>query len=145
MRLLHGTAQWYVVLTLPNPLRVTEITASRPEDDRVELLVKSIFRQLESDCSASRTGRVGYFDFVLDPSDFGRSVENMFHLSFLIKARKVLLSENATTGLLELETLVGLSGASGSAGAEDDARDDQIIITINKAQWRELVELLGIR
>ena len=60
---------------------------------------------------------------------------------------KVLLSENGSTGLPELETLAGGSsgGGGGSADADDDGRADQLIITINKRQWRELVEVLEIK
>ncbi len=56
---------------------MTENVAVRSEEDRVELIVKSIFHQLDAECRRTRHGRVGFFDFALDPDDFGRSVENM--------------------------------------------------------------------
>uniref|UniRef100_A0A915AIR4 Non-structural maintenance of chromosomes element 4 n=1 Tax=Parascaris univalens TaxID=6257 RepID=A0A915AIR4_PARUN len=31
------------------------------------------------------TDHIGYYEFCLDPIDFGRTVENMFHMSFLLK------------------------------------------------------------
>ena len=30
-------------------------------------------------------GRIGYFQFLVDPHSFARTVENMFHFSFLVK------------------------------------------------------------
>lgn len=30
-------------------------------------------------------GRLGYFQFLVDPNSYARTVENMFHFSFLIK------------------------------------------------------------
>uniref|UniRef100_A0A914S3G6 Non-structural maintenance of chromosomes element 4 n=1 Tax=Parascaris equorum TaxID=6256 RepID=A0A914S3G6_PAREQ len=37
------------------------------------------------------TDHIGYYEFCLDPIDFGRTVENMFHMSFLLKDNRVRL------------------------------------------------------
>ncbi len=90
-----------------------------------------------------------------------------FHISFLVKSRKVLLSESDDTGLPQLETLPSATRTTGSAGAEDEGQTDQVrrgnggkkgfffscinvpvsqmIITINKAQWKGLVKALDIK
>ncbi len=102
--------------------------------------------------------QVGYFEFALDPEDFSQSVENMFHISFLVMAGKVwgeekwmkstpecqtfLLSQvlfvvNEETELPEL-SIIDTSEATSK-------ENDQVITTINKRQWRELVQLLDIK
>ena len=49
-----------------------------------------------------------------------------FHISFLVKSRKVLLSESDDTGLPQLETLPSATRTTGSAGAEDEGQTDQV-------------------
>ena len=44
---------------------------------------------------------IPYFDFILDPTSFGKSVENMFHVSFLIKEgrAKMIVQDDRDDGL----------------------------------------------
>ena len=42
---------------------------------------------------------VNYFKFVLNPDCFGTSIENMFHVSFLVKEGKADISVCGETGL----------------------------------------------
>ncbi len=89
-----------LIKNMKAPTRVTEQSNSRSEEDRVEVIVNSIHKQLQAECRKSKSGRVGYFDFALDPSNFGQSVENMFHISFLVKNRKVITRHCSTFSLL---------------------------------------------
>ena len=49
---------------------------------------------------------VCYFTFVIDPDHFGKTVENMFHVSFLVKQRQTVLSIGEN-GLPVLEPIIG--------------------------------------
>ena len=48
---------------------------------------------------------VGYFNFVIHPHHFGHTVENMFHVSFLVKERKVKISLDEESGLPLIEPI----------------------------------------
>jgi non-structural maintenance of chromosomes element 4 len=48
------------------------------------------------------TDRLNYYQFILDPTDFGKSVENMFYMSFLIKDGYVKFEVDPQTGLPDI-------------------------------------------
>ena len=50
-----------------------------------EMLVESTFRQLKDAYEINDRQPISYFEFILDPTSFSKSVENMFHFSFLVK------------------------------------------------------------
>ena len=50
-----------------------------------EMLVNSTLMQLEDAYETNDRNPISYFNFVLDPQSFTKSVENMFHFSFLVK------------------------------------------------------------
>ena len=50
-----------------------------------EMLVNSTLMQLENAYEVNDRNPISYFNFVLDPQSFTKSVENMFHFSFLVK------------------------------------------------------------
>lgn len=52
-------------------------------------MVKSCFSQLVEHYKASGRKPVNFFKFVIDPDHYGNTVENIFHVSFLVKENKV--------------------------------------------------------
>ena len=71
----------------------------------------------------------------------GNTVENMFHVSFLVKQRLVQLSVDDTIGLPVLEPV---SSRSGVADGDGDSVKNQAIISISFEDWEELKEALDI-
>merc|ERR1712059_36378 len=59
---------------------------------RTEELVRLVFRCLVTKFRESSGRPVSFFRFVLDPRSFSASVENLFHVSFLVKEGKVIIA-----------------------------------------------------
>ncbi len=83
------------------PTRATQLTEPESSPNQTEALVQSALKQLVKRYKeGGRREPVCYFSFVIDPDSFGRTVENVFHVSFLVKEGKVrdgtLLREKAS-------------------------------------------------
>jgi len=117
--------------------------AAQNEDDRVEAIVKSIYRQLRERCKRSQGERVGLFEFALNSRSFGESVENLFHISFLIKVMLKIYAPNANRSIKERKVLL-------IEGNEQDMHELQLPIkkktNLNDVtdQVPELVSLVSI-
>ena len=59
---------------------------------------------------------IPYFDFILDPTSFGKSVENMFHVSFLIKEgrAKMIVRDDRDDGLPYIRPMKEAQSGAGS-------------------------------
>lgn len=57
------------------------------EEESTTKDVQHIMSHVVEACRAR--GRVGYFQFLVDPTSFGQTVENMFHMAFLVKDGRV--------------------------------------------------------
>uniref|UniRef100_A0A914V7M3 Non-structural maintenance of chromosomes element 4 n=1 Tax=Plectus sambesii TaxID=2011161 RepID=A0A914V7M3_9BILA len=112
-----------------------ELTTTK-EVDHVR---KTLLRYMK----AQRSHRFGYFEFVLHPTDFGKTVENMFHVSFLVKDGQVGIDLDEKG----LPMIVKLSDADKkrlSVGDRSMAKTNQCIVSITMEQWERLVDAFGI-
>lgn len=71
-------------------------TAKTPQNPETaasltEMLVNSTLMQLEDAYEVNDRNPISYFNFVLDPHSFTKSVENMFHFSFLVKEGTLII------------------------------------------------------
>ncbi|XP_033757462.1 EP300-interacting inhibitor of differentiation 3-like isoform X2 [Pecten maximus] len=113
-------------------------------DDVVDLgtsqHVARVFKFLQSYYQELGNRPICYFSFVLDPKSFGRTVENIFHTSFLVMRglAKVSLDED------KLPQIEPVQNEENGEGFLVNQRNHQTIITITPADWKELVESFSV-
>ena len=57
-------------------------------------MVDSLYGDLIREFRRSQHKPVNFYEFVCDPTDFANTVENIFHVSFLVKNRKVAMVDS---------------------------------------------------
>ena len=80
-----------------------------------------------------------YFSFILDPDSFGRTVENMFYASFLIKEgkAKIYYKENDTEEHTPFIIPLKKRRNDDDMGQNLDSKK-QALMTISKENWKRL-------
>lgn len=66
-------------------------------------------RCLKKEIRQQNNNRIGFFQFCFHPTDFSRSVENVFYISFLIREGKVQIDLTGNDGLPELGNFFAFS------------------------------------
>ncbi|TRY67400.1 hypothetical protein TCAL_16947 [Tigriopus californicus] len=59
--------------------------------DGVDALVDRVWKTLKRERRRQNCPFIDLFAFVLDPDSFGRTIENIFHVTFLVKERRAVL------------------------------------------------------
>jgi len=116
------------------------VEKSQTNEAKTDRYVKMTKRCLEDNYRANNNSPVCYFSFVIDPDSFGKTVENMFHISFLVKQRTALLA----IGKNGMPTLEPLTLGNDDRYEEDDAQTDQAVISICEHDWMQLKSNLNI-
>ncbi|KAI0684484.1 Nse4 C-terminal-domain-containing protein [Cytidiella melzeri] len=84
-------------------------------------------------------GQINLFRFIINPNDFGQSVENMFYLSFLIRDGKCALD------LDNGEPIIFLSEPPSADDYEGGLSKQQMVMELDMATWERAIEVFGIR
>lgn len=85
-----------------------------------------------------RTGApLSYFHTVLDPGSFARSVENVYHLSFLVREGAVSCHVDEEHGLPFIAPV-----AEKARGGQ--AKEHQFIVSLDMQRWQELIKVFNI-
>lgn len=65
--------------------RPDNVRAIDKEEESVDETVRTMLAILREAYQENDSKPVSYYEFVLNPTDFGKTVENVFHFSFLIR------------------------------------------------------------
>ncbi|EPQ57351.1 hypothetical protein GLOTRDRAFT_38990 [Gloeophyllum trabeum ATCC 11539] len=114
----------------PQEIHEEDITRSENETTKNVLILEKLL--------SAQDEPINLFRFVINPGDYGQSVENLFYLSFLIRDGKCALdteSGEPTIWLCETPT-------------EDDysqgLKKRQIVFEFDMATWRRAIEVFNI-
>ncbi|CAL1578206.1 unnamed protein product [Knipowitschia caucasica] len=116
------------------PTQLKKMEESHQEATEKE--VERILGYLKSYHQDDPTTPISYYEFVVDPNSFSRTVENMFHMSFLIRdgLAGMYLDEDKLPCIAPVEE--GMDGEGSS--------QKQCVISITIDTWKELIEAFDI-
>ncbi|XP_040571879.1 EP300-interacting inhibitor of differentiation 3 [Lepeophtheirus salmonis] len=120
--------------------------ASKDSSNQTEVLVESTFRQLVREFRKSERRPINYFIFVLDPTSYSKTIENIFHLSFLVHEGKVAIIMDEDESPFPHIHPVKQKKADKDSEYQDEEKPPkfQSVISIQKKEWNELVSFLQL-
>jgi hypothetical protein len=131
----------------PDNLVATKITVHTVETAKelkkggtISEQVETVKKALKMAYKANGRKNVNFFKFVIHPQSFSASIRNMFLASFLVKERSATISREQGIPLIG-----PLKGTLRNADNADQDRSDQIIMSITKHQWKELIDVLDLK
>ncbi|OIR58592.1 MAG: Smc5-6 complex non-SMC subunit Nse4 [Amphiamblys sp. WSBS2006] len=106
------------------------------EEDSTAGKVYKIFKNLK------KHSPIALLSFATDPASFAKTVENLFHLSFLVKDEKAILIENEDEENTLLRTVIAIQENSQSPDRRNSfvAIAEHKILTITWEEWNSLRE-----
>jgi len=116
----------------------TVLAEAEKSENQTEQMVTHVFRCLVTKFKEAGKKPVNYFKFVLNPDCFGTSIENMFHVSFLVKEGKADISVCGETGLPFITP-------KSKKKDEEEEKKNQVVMNINMHDWSLLVKELRIK
>ncbi|KAM4591555.1 non-structural maintenance of chromosomes element 4 homolog A [Odontesthes bonariensis] len=119
---------------MPTQLKKMEESHQEATEKEVERILGYLKSYHQDDPSP-----ISYYEFVIDPNSFSRTVENIFHTSFLIRdgLAKMHLDKDKLPCIEPVEE--GEVDAAGSSSRQ------QCIISISPKTWRELIDIFEIK
>ncbi|KAL4641293.1 hypothetical protein GN956_G11477 [Arapaima gigas] len=117
------------------PTQLKKMEESQQEATEKE--VERIMGYLQSYHADDPKTPISYYEFVTDPTSFSRTVENIFHVSFLIRdgLAKIYLDQNKLPCIAPVP--------EGEAGGSSNRQ--QCVISISPHTWKEIIEVFGIK
>ncbi|XP_071754133.1 non-structural maintenance of chromosomes element 4 homolog A [Centroberyx gerrardi] len=118
------------------PTQLKKMEESHQEATEKE--VERILGYLRSYFADDPTSPISYYEFVIDPNSFSRTVENIFHTSFLIRdgLARMYLDNTKLPCIAPVEEGEVENGGSCSR--------KQCIVSISPRSWKELIDALDI-
>ncbi|XP_034465694.1 non-structural maintenance of chromosomes element 4 homolog A [Hippoglossus hippoglossus] len=117
------------------PTQLKKMEESHQEATEKE--VERILGYLKSYYKDDPTSPISFYEFVIDPNSFSRTVENIFHTSFLIRDGLAQMHlDDKMPCIAPVE--------EGEAEAAGSISRKQCIISISPKLWKELIEVFDI-
>lgn len=118
-----------------SPEVVKPKTSSEVRDDELKngVEVEQLYEKIAEACEESGETRVRFEKVLIDPDSFGKTVEAIFHLSFLVKMGRVALLDNAEGLMLEPVEV------DGDQEQSDPSENVQTIMSFSMADWERWV------
>uniref|UniRef100_A0A672R7F7 Non-structural maintenance of chromosomes element 4 n=1 Tax=Sinocyclocheilus grahami TaxID=75366 RepID=A0A672R7F7_SINGR len=113
------------------PTQLKKMEESHQEATEKE--VERILGCLQSYFADDSEEPISYYEFVIDPNSFSRTVENIFHMSFLIRVNYMYY------GCIIAPVEEGEIEPGGAAVRH------QCVISINQESWREIIDAFDIK
>ncbi|XP_013399421.1 non-structural maintenance of chromosomes element 4 homolog A-like [Lingula anatina] len=123
--------------TVPKQLKSVDEEEQREQTTEE---VERIHRLLMNYWRNNKKKPVDYFEFVLNPGSYGHTIENMFHVAFLVRDNlaKILLDE------YKLPVIEPVEKHAGDAPTESLQRH-QCIVSITNSEFEELVRTFQVK
>jgi len=125
----------------------TQPTGDRNSSSATDQCVTKAFKQLVEVYQSNGREAVGYFNFVIDPQSFGKSVENMFYVSFLVKEGKVKIFYDEESGLPMILPRKNRGGRGSTQGGGGGGLADkkQVLVSFTMDDWMHHKEALQLQ
>ncbi|XP_047001908.1 EP300-interacting inhibitor of differentiation 3 [Schistocerca americana] len=120
--------------------RPENVTTLEKEETEIQKVLQRMIKVLHAESGKSKKP-VSYFHFVVDPKSFSRTVENMFHVSFLVRDGVVLLTLDENN----VPVLVPVSSSEIARREKTGITRKQLIIDITMDDWQYLIKEFDIQ
>lgn len=119
------------------------VTDTQTSASQTDVIVTHVLRSLVRKFKENQQQPINYFKFVINPKCFGTSVENMFHVSFLVKEGKCGITICSDTGAPLIHPLAAKQLEK--LQKENDDRRNQVVLSFNMNDWAKLIKKYDIR
>jgi len=118
------------------------MTETEKSVSQTDQMVSHVFKCLVLKWKENDKRPLNYFKFVINPKCFGTSVENIFHVSFLVKEGKVGITLDSGLGYPVIEPV---SKQKVAESQHDDLPRNQVVMSICMKDWSNLIKKHSIR
>lgn len=126
--------------------RTAQQAVEGQEDNTVTKHLDHIRKCLRNVLKQRNSQSIGYYDFILHPTSLSESVENAFHMCFLLKDGYVRLKIDEVSGCMPILELVSKQDRQHfQQNDRSQIATAQHISRLSQDMWEALVELLHIR
>ena len=127
--------------TKANVVDLTQIQEDQNSSSATDKLVTSTMKQLVAHYQENGREAIDYFRFIIDPQSFGRSIENAFYVSFLIKEGKAGIFYDEETGLPKIKPRKSRQDPTQGQVLTDKK---QVLLTLTMSDWQNQKDALQL-